>query len=151
MSCGGERFISQPMTVDGKEYLATAVSMGNPHCVIFVDDVDSLELEKIGPKFENHPLFPDRVNTEFIKVTDKNNIQMRVWERGSGETLACGTGSCAAVAACVLNGYADYDTPVNVHLRGGVLTDTYYKNGTVIMEGTATKVFSGIIDTNDID
>ncbi len=151
MSCGGESFISQPMTVDGKEYLATAVSMGNPHCVIFVDDVDSLELEKIGPKFENHPLFPDRVNTEFIKVTDKNNIQMRVWERGSGETLACGTGSCAAVAACVLNGYADYDTPVNVHLRGGVLTDTYYKNGTVIMEGTATKVFSGIIDTNDID
>ncbi len=150
MNCTGESFISKPITVGGKEYPATAVSMGNPHCVIFVDDVDEIDIEKIGPMFENHPLFPDRVNTEFIRIIDKNNIQMRVWERGSGETLACGTGSCAAVAACVLNGYSDYDVPVIVHLRGGILTDTYKKDGTVIMEGTASKVFEGIIDTDDL-
>ena len=137
--------------LSGKEYLATAVSMGNPHCVIFMDDVKKLDIEKIGPAFENHPLFPDRVNTEFIRIIDRNNIEMRVWERGSGETLACGTGSCAAVAACVLNGFADYDEPVNVHLRGGILTDTYKKDGTVFMEGSATKVFEGIIDTDDME
>ncbi len=150
MKYEGESFINKPVIVDGKNYLATAVSMGNPHCVIFMDDVKGLDIEKIGPAFENHPLFPDRVNTEFIRIIDRNNIEMRVWERGSGETLACGTGSCAAVAACVLNGFADYDTPVNVHLRGGILTDTYKKDGTVFMEGSATKVFEGIIDTDDM-
>ena len=151
MKYEGESFINKPVSVNGKEYLATAVSMGNPHCVIFMDDVKKLDIEKIGPAFENHPLFPDRVNTEFIRIIDRNNIEMRVWERGSGETLACGTGSCAAVAACVLNGFSDYDEPVNVHLRGGILTDTYKKDGTVFMEGSATKVFEGIIDTDDME
>lgn len=150
MTCDGESFIAKPIEVDGKTYVCTAVSMGNPHCVTFVDDVDAIDLEKTGPHFENHPLFPDRVNTEFIRIIDRHNIQMRVWERGSGETMACGTGSCAAVAACVLNGYADYDVPVNVHLRGGVLTDTYCSDGTVIMEGPAVKVFEGIVDTEEM-
>ena len=99
MKSDGDVFISQPVEADGKTYLCTAVSMGNPHCITFVDDPDNIELEKIGPVFENHPLFPDRVNTEFISIIDKNNIKMRVWERGSGETMACGTGSCAAVVA----------------------------------------------------
>ncbi len=151
MNYDGERFINKPIEVDGKTYMCTAVSMGNPHCVTFVDNVDSIDLEKIGPKFENHPLFPDRVNTEFVSITDEGNIQMRVWERGSGETLACGTGSCAAVAACVLNGYCKRNIPVNVHLRGGMLTDTYRDDDIVIMEGPAVKVFEGIIDTDEIE
>ena len=150
MKSDGDVFISQPVEADGKTYLCTAVSMGNPHCITFVDDPDNIELEKIGPVFENHPLFPDRVNTEFISIIDKNNIKMRVWERGSGETMACGTGSCAAVVACVLNGYSEIDTPVNVHLRGGMLTDTYRSDGSVIMEGPAVKVFEGIVDTDDL-
>ena len=150
MSVDGESFISQPVEAAGKTYLCTAVSMGNPHCITFVDSVDDIDVEKIGPLFENHPLFPDRVNTEFIRIIDRNNIEMRVWERGSGETLACGTGSCAAVVASVLNGYADMDSPVNVHLRGGILTDTYRKDGTVIMEGSATKVFEGVVDTDEV-
>ena len=151
MNYDGESFISEKIEIDGKVYLCTAVSMGNPHCITFVDDPEAVELEKIGPLFENHPLFPDRVNTEFIKVIDRNNIEMRVWERGSGETLACGTGSCAAVVACVLNGFADIDTPVNVHLRGGMLTDTYRSDGTVIMEGPAVRVFEGTVDTEDME
>lgn len=151
MNDDGQSFINRPIEVGGKRFYCTAVSMGNPHCVTFVDDVDSIELEKIGPLFENHPLFPDRVNTEFIRIIDQNNIQMRVWERGSGETLACGTGSCAAVAACVLNGFAKHDTPVNVHLRGGILTDTYKSDGTVIMEGPAVKVFEGVVDTEEME
>lgn len=151
MLADGESFINKPIDIDGKTYLCTAVSMGNPHCVIFTDDVDNLELEKIGPKFENNPIFPDRVNTEFVKVIDGQNLQMRVWERGSGETLACGTGSCAVTAAAVLNGYCKYDTPINIHLRGGILTDTYLSNGTVIMQGSAVKAFDGTIDTDDLE
>lgn len=147
MNYSGDSFIAKPIEVNGITYSCTAVSMGNPHCVTFVDDVDSIELEKIGPLFENHSLFPDRVNTEFIKILDSENIQMRVWERGSGETMACGTGSCAAVAAAVLNGYCKRNTPVHVHLRGGILTDTYRNDDVVIMEGPATKVFEGVIDT----
>ena len=150
MNTDGNTFINQPIDVDGKTYFCTAVSMGNPHCVTFVDDVNAIELEKIGPLFENHPLFPDRVNTEFIRVIDKNNIEMRVWERGSGETMACGTGSCAAVAASVLNGFCERNQPVNVHLRGGILTDTYRDDDVVIMEGPAVKVFDGILDTDEI-
>lgn len=145
----GESFINQPMEVNGKIYHATAVSMGNPHCVIFTEDIQNLELEKIGPYFENHELFPDRVNTEFVHIIDKENLEMRVWERGSGETMACGTGSCAVTAAAVLNHICAYDTPVKIHLRGGILTDTYLSDGTVIMEGTASKVFDGILNTDD--
>ena len=151
MNTQGESFINQPVSINGKDYFCTAVSMGNPHCVTFVDDTENLDLESIGPLFENHQLFPDRVNTEFIRIIDKENIEMRVWERGSGETLACGTGSCAAVAACVMNGYCERNIPVKVHLRGGVLTDTFLDDDRVIMEGPATKVFEGIIDTDDLD
>lgn len=143
-------FVAQPVEVAGKEYKITAVSMGNPHAIVYVDDVDSLDLEKIGSDFENHKLFPNRVNTEFIKVIDDKTLQMRVWERGSGETFACGTGACASVVSSVLNNYCKYDEEVLVHLRGGDLRITYRKDGTVMMMGPATQVFDGEIDITDI-
>ena len=146
MNVSGDTFINKPITVDGKEVFITAVSMGNPHAVTYVDDVDSLELEKIGPSFENHPLFPERVNTEFIKLLDESTMQMRVWERGSGETWACGTGACAATAASVLNGYFPHDKEITVKLRGGDLFITYKSDGTVLMRGPAETVFTGEID-----
>ena len=146
MNVSGDTFINKPITVDGKEVFITAVSMGNPHAVTYVDDVDSLELEKIGPSFENHPLFPERVNTEFIKILDESTMQMRVWERGSGETWACGTGACAATAASVLNGYFPHDKEITVKLRGGDLFITYQSDGTVLMRGPAETVFTGEID-----
>ena len=146
MNVSGDTFINKPITVDGKEVFITAVSMGNPHAVTYVDDVDSLELEKIGPSFENHPLFPERVNTEFIKILDESTMQMRVWERGSGETWACGTGACAATAASVLNGYFPHDKEITVKLRGGDLFITYKSDGTVLMRGPAESVFTGEID-----
>lgn len=146
MNVSGDTFINKPITVDGKEVFITAVSMGNPHAVTYVEDVDSLELEKIGPSFENHPLFPERVNTEFIKILDESTMQMRVWERGSGETWACGTGACAATAASVLNGYFPHDKEITVKLRGGDLFITYKSDGTVLMRGPAETVFTGEID-----
>ena len=146
MNVSGDTFINKPITVDGKEVFITAVSMGNPHAVTYVDDVDSLELEKIGPSFENHPLFPERVNTEFIKILDESTMQMRVWERGSGETWACGSGACAATAASVLNGYFPHDKEITVKLRGGDLFITYKSDGTVLMRGPAETVFTGEID-----
>lgn len=146
MNVSGDTFINKPITVDGKEVFITAVSMGNPHAVTYVEDVDSLELEKIGPSFENHPLFPERVNTEFIKILDESSMQMRVWERGSGETWACGTGACAATAASVLNGYFPHDKEITVKLRGGDLFITYKSDGTVLMRGPAETVFTGEID-----
>ena len=114
-----EQVIDAPITVDGKEYHMTAVSMGNPHAIIYVDDVNSLDLEKIGPSFENHVCFPDRVNTEFVQVIDRHTVKMRVWERGSGETLACGTGACAVTVASILNDKVDGSKPVTVQLLGG--------------------------------
>lgn len=146
MNVSGDTFINKPITVDGKEVFITAVSMGNPHAVTYVDDVDSLELEKIGPSFENHPLFPERVNTEFIKILNESTMQMRVWERGSGETWACGTGACAATAASVLNGYFPHDKEITVKLRGGDLFITYKSDDTVLMRGPAETVFTGEID-----
>ena len=146
MNVSGDTFINKPITVDGKEVFITAVSMGNPHAVTYVDDVDSLELEKIGPSFENHPLFPERANTEFIKILDESTMQMRVWERGSGETWACGTGACAATAASVLNGYFPHDKEITVKLRGGDLFITYKSDGTVLMRGPTETVFTGEID-----
>ena len=119
--------------------------MGNPHCVTLVDDVDSLELEKIGPHFEKHSAFPEQVNTEFVKVIDSNTLQMRVWERGSGETWACGTGACATVVAAVENGYCKKGEDVTVHLRGGDLIINY-TDERVLMTGPATKVFDGTIE-----
>lgn len=146
MNVSGDTFINKPITVDGKKVFITAVSMGNPHAVTYVDDVDSLELEKIGPSFENHPMFPERVNTEFIKILDESTMQMRVWERGSEETWACGTGACAATAASVLNGYFPHDKEITVKLRGGDLFITYKSDGTVLMRGPAETVFTGEIN-----
>ena len=138
-----DRFIAQPVTVDGKEYAMTCVSMGNPHAVVFLPEVDSLDLEKIGPSFEHHELFPDRVNTEFVRVIDDHTLQMRVWERGSGETFACGTGTCATVVAAVLNGFCKKEEEILVHLRGGDLRIIYHEDETVTMIGPATYVFEG--------
>ncbi len=142
---GGDTMIDAPLEVDGKVWNVTAVSMGNPHCVTFVDDVDSLELEKIGPHFENHPAFPERVNTEFVRVIDDHTLQMRVWERGSGETWACGTGACATAVAACLNGYCKKGDDITVHLRGGDLV-IRYTDDTVIMTGPASTVFEGEVE-----
>lgn len=146
MKAEGESFINKPIEVLGSEVYITAISMGNPHAVTYVDDVTSLDLEKIGPAFENHPIFPERVNTEFIKVLDSHTIQMRVWERGSGETWACGTGACAAAVASVKNGYFKNGEEITVKLRGGDLFITYNTDGTVLMRGAAEIVFTGEID-----
>lgn len=146
MKAEGKSFINKPIEVLGSEVYITAVSMGNPHAVTYVDDVMSLDLEKIGPAFENHPIFPERVNTEFIKVLDSHTIQMRVWERGSGETWACGTGACAAAVASVKNGYFKNGEEITVKLRGGDLFITYNTDGTVLMRGAAETVFTGEID-----
>lgn len=137
--------VSRGLAVDGDVYAATCVSMGNPHCIVCVDDVDGLKIEQIGPKFEHHPAFPDRVNTEFIRVLDRRTVQMRVWERGSGETWACGTGACAVAVACILNGWTE-DT-VTVKLRGGDLKIAWdQEQNTVFMTGPATVVFDGEIE-----
>ena len=146
MNAEGDSFINKPIDVTGKEVFITAVSMGNPHAVTYVEDVDVLELEKIGPAYENHPMFPERVNTEFIKILDEHTIQMRVWERGSGETWACGTGACAAAVASVENGYFKRGEEITVKLRGGDLFITYKEDGTVLMRGPAETVFTGEID-----
>ena len=141
--------INEKVLVGKKMYNITAVSMGNPHSVIFCDDVDELELEKIGPVFENLAIFPERVNTEFVKVIDKKTLKMRVWERGSGETYACGTGSCACVVAAILNGHCDYNTPITVKLIGGELSIICNKDLRVYMTGTATKVYDGVYEYED--
>lgn len=139
----GETAVARPVTIEGKEYKITCVSMGNPHCVVFTDtDVSELPLEEIGPKFEFDPLFPERVNTEFINVVDKNTLKMRVWERGSGETLACGTGACASVVAACLNGFCEKDTDITVRLVGGELV-IRYTDEAVTMTGPATVAFTG--------
>lgn len=140
-----EKCIDSDINVDGKDYKITCVSMGNPHAVTFIDeDVKTFPIEKIGPKFENHPMFPDRVNTEFVQVLNRHEVNMRVWERGSGETLACGTGTCATVVACVLNGLTDDE--VTVHLLGGDLFIKYDReNDTVWMTGPAVIAFEGTI------
>lgn len=142
----GERFVGQPLVVDGTEYKVTCVSMGNPHCVVFTTGIDELDLEKIGSGFENHVSFPDRINTEFVEIMDEHTIKMRVWERGSGETISCGTGTCASVVAAVLNGYCKQGEEVEVQIRGGKLYDTYLETGEVMMKGPATTVFDGEIE-----
>lgn len=140
----GDIMVNEPITAGGTEYRITAVSMGNPHAVVFCDDPDSLNLEKIGPLFEFNPIFPEQVNTEFIRVIDGKTLKMRVWERGSGETFACGTGACAAVVAAVLNGYCKKDEEITVRLKCGDLTINYSGDGCVYMRGTAEKVYEGV-------
>lgn len=136
--------LPEAITIDGKELSFTGISVGNPHAIYYVDDVESLDLEKIGPAYEIHPRFPDRVNSEFIRLIDRSHIQMRVWERGSGETWACGTGATASAVACMMHGYTD--DRVEVQLRGGNL-QIYWNRDTnhVFMTGPATEVFSGEI------
>ena len=140
----GERVVGVPIEVGGRTFGATLVSMGNPHCVVF-EDPDRVGLEHYGPLFERHPAFPERVNTEFVRVIDKNRLKMRVWERGSGETLACGTGACASSVAAVLNGYCEKNTEISVFLLGGELRITY-TDETVFMEGDARLVFTGEVE-----
>lgn len=146
-----DRFVNQPVEVSGKVWNMTCVSMGNPHAVIFTDGVDGLDLEKIGADFENHEIFPNRVNTEFAEVIDSHTLKMRVWERGSGETFACGTGTCATVVGAVLNGICPYDEEVLVHLRGGDLRITYQSDGTVMMTGEAEYICEGTISDDFIN
>lgn len=137
-----KRVINEPIEVAGKTWNMTCVSMGNPHAVVFVEDTKNFEIEKYGPLFESHEVFPNKTNTEFVQVLSRNEINMRVWERGSGETLACGTGTCASVMACLLNGYTDEN--VLVHLLGGDLQITYDKETNhVFMTGPAETVFEG--------
>ena len=143
------KVIDEPIEVCGKMWNMTCVSMGNPHAVVFVDDVADFEIEKYGPHFENHPRFPKRTNTEFVQVLSRTEADMRVWERGSAETWACGTGTCATVMACILNNKTE--NKVLVHLRGGDLTIEYIpETNHVFMTGPATEVFTGEIDISEI-
>ncbi|MCH1981045.1 diaminopimelate epimerase [Ruminococcus sp. OA3] len=140
-----DNVVDEPIEVDGQMYRMTGVSMGNPHAVVYTEDVAGLEIEKIGPGFENHARFPDRINTEFVRVLDRDTVEMRVWERGSGETLACGTGACAVAVASALNGYTGDE--VTVKLLGGDLTIRWDREANqVYMTGPATVVFDGEIE-----
>ena len=145
VAVAGGRCIDRPVEVGGRAWRINAVSMGNPHCVIFADP-DMTDVETVGKLFENAPIFPDRVNTEFIKVIGKNKLKMRVWERGSGETMACGTGACAAAVAAVECGFADAKEEITVLLRGGELTIRYCDER-VLMTGAAELVFAGVLET----
>ena len=145
----GRLTVDVPIEVAGKTWHMTCVSMGNPHCVVFLpenEDLANFDIEAVGPLFENHSVFPNRTNTEFVKIDDKNNVHMRVWERGTGETLACGTGCCATTVACILNGLTDNE--VTVHVLGGDIKCFWDEKpeSPVIMEGPATTVFEGEIE-----
>ena len=138
-----EKVINYPLIVNNQEYLITCVSMGNPHCVIFTEGIDYLDLESIGPLFENNPIFPERTNAEFIEIIDDKTMKMRVWERGSGETLACGTGASASVVAAIYNNMFTRDREIKVILKGGELYITLTQDNHVFMRGSATEVFTG--------
>lgn len=143
-----ERVINETITVDEKAYGITCVSMGNPHAVVFLKGIDALPLSTLGPLFEHHPMFPDRVNTEFVEVAGPTSLRMRVWERGSGETMACGTGACASAVAAILNGHCQKDNDISVSLKGGELVIRWAADNHVYMTGPATFVFEGEIDTD---
>lgn len=147
-----EQVISQPLDVNGTVYQITAVSMGNPHAIVYMDDLENLDIASVGPQFENHIAFPDRTNTEFVKVIDRQTLQMRVWERGSGETLACGTGACAVAVASTLNGLVDEEVPITVRLLGGDLQIFWNRQENLVyMTGPATTVFEGEIDLSFLE
>lgn len=139
-----EQSVDEPVIVNGKEYRMTCVSMGNPHAVVFMDHVADLDIAALGPFFENHEVFPNRTNTEFVEVVDRNHVTMRVWERGTGETLACGTGCCATVVACVLNGLTENDVRIKV-LGGEIEVEWDREKNLVYMTGPAVTVFEGEI------
>ncbi len=143
----GDIVLNRPIEVGDAQYAVTCVSMGNPHCVVFIEDTSTLAIEKIGPLFEIHPLFPDRINTEFVQIVDAQTLKMRVWERGAGETLACGTGACATVAAAILNGYCQKDKDIRLVLLGGELIIRWDSaSGDIYMTGPAQTVCTGEID-----
>ena len=137
--------INEPVTIGGRDYHITCVSVGNPHCVVFVKNVDNIDVPRIGPLFEHNHLFPERVNTEFVKVVSPTRLKMRVWERGNGETWACGTGACAAVAAAVENGFCEKDKEITVQLIGGDLK-ILYTGGRVRMTGDCREVYEGVVE-----
>ncbi len=137
----GERVINKPLMIGQEEFFMTAVSMGNPHCVIFVEDVMGAPVISLGPAIETHSSFPAKTNVEFVEIINRQEVRMRVWERGVGETLACGTGACATAVACVLNGKTDRD--ITIHLKGGKLQLFWAANNHVFMTGPAQKVFAG--------
>ena len=137
-----EKMVDWPLTVGGQEYAVTCVSVGDPHCVVFCDGIDGLDLPQIGPKFEHAPLFPERINTEFVRVVTPTTLRMRVWERGSGETLACGTGACAAVVAAAEKGLCPKGADVTVKVLGGDLT-VNYDGERILLTGSAVEVFEG--------
>lgn len=140
-----EKVIDEPIVVDDKEYRMTCISMGNPHCIVFVEDTKNFPLEEVGPLFESHEVFPNRVNAEFVQILDRKTVNMRVWERGSGETLACGTGTCATVVASCLNGHTEDE--VTVHLLGGDLHIKWNREENLVyMTGPARVVFDGEIE-----
>lgn len=139
-----EKFIDEDVEVDGENYKVTCVSMGNPHAVTYMNDIDRLKIEEIGPKFEHHGIFPKRTNTEFVEVLDRSTLKMRVWERGAGETLACGTGACAVLVASVLNGVSERKATVKL-IGGDLLIEWNEQDNHVYMTGPATKVFDGEI------
>lgn len=141
---GPEPVVDEPVEVDGQVLRGTALSAGNPHCIFFVDDVWKVDLERIGPKLERHPLFPRKANIEFVAVKSKTDMDMRVWERGSGITLACGTGASAVVVAAALNGYAERDVPVTVRLPGGPLTVEWKGDNHIWQTGPAKEVYTGV-------
>ncbi len=145
----GTKLVAAPIVVDNQVYEMTCVSMGNPHAVVFLDGVDELKLTEIGPKFENHERFPDRVNTEFVERLDRRNLKMRVWERGSGETMACGTGACATAVAAILNGYTERE--VTIHLLGGDLEIAWDEtDNCVYMTGPAALAYTGEFDLDEL-
>lgn len=141
-----DRIVNVPAEIAGESYQITCLSVGNPHCVVFVDDIEKLDVAKLGPKFETDPLFPERVNTEFVRVLDDHTLRMRVWERGSGETWECGTGACAAAVAAIENGYCRRGEEITVKLRAGELKIRYGDDGSVSLYGNAVKVFEGDVE-----
>lgn len=147
VQAAGESVVDAPIEVQGREYRMTCVSMGNPHAVVFMKDVKNLKIEEVGPYFENHERFPKRTNTEFVELLDRKTVFMRVWERGTGETLACGTGCCATAVACVLYGLTENQITVKL-LGGELLIEWDREKNLVYMTGPATTVFEGEVDTN---
>jgi diaminopimelate epimerase len=144
-----KNFVSQPVEADGLKYKVTCVSMGNPHAIAYIDDVSNFDLHTIGPKIETHPLFPKKINAEFVEVIDRSTLKMRVWERGAGETLACGTGACAVLVSSVINNVSEREATIKL-LGGDLLIEWNEKDNHVYMTGPAVKVFEGEIDITKI-
>lgn len=142
----GDKIVDQPLEIDGAEYKATLVNVGNPHCVIFTEKVDAFPVEEVGRKIENSRYFPQHTNVEFVRIVNGSTLKMRVWERGNGETWACGTGACAAAVAAVLGGHCKQDTDITVKVRGGDLIVRYHRDGSVTLTGNVQKIYEGKVE-----